>query len=136
MSAFDRLDPPWGDNPYDKKHLSDVLHDFAVVRGDLITDAARDQLYDAIRRQIAFAVHSVSPIAAPPGSHDYRFLPGAPQVLVWDGTDAVRLPDDAEPDDVFARGSLRPIAAAVLHARLQAAADLIPAALDNRKDAS
>lgn len=40
----------WGDVPYDSKTPAEVVHDYAVVRGDLCDQYARDQLADWIKR--------------------------------------------------------------------------------------
>lgn len=45
-------DLPWGDIPYDHKSVAEVVHDFAVVRGDLSEQYARDQLVSWINRMI------------------------------------------------------------------------------------
>lgn len=41
---------PWGDSPYDTKTPAEVVHDYAVVRGDLSAQYARDQLAGWIER--------------------------------------------------------------------------------------
>lgn len=41
---------PWGDWPYDHRTPAEVVHDFAVVRGDLSEQYARDQLSEWIER--------------------------------------------------------------------------------------
>lgn len=45
----------WGDAPYDHKTPAEVVHDFAVVRGDLSEQYARDQLAEWIERHAAAA---------------------------------------------------------------------------------
>lgn len=34
---------PWGEMPYDKRAVADVIYDYAVIRGDLTEQYARDQ---------------------------------------------------------------------------------------------
>ena len=46
---------PWGDLPYDRRSVGEMVHDFAVVRGDLSEQYARDQLVKAIERKLARA---------------------------------------------------------------------------------
>jgi hypothetical protein len=46
-------DIPWGDLPYDSKTPAEVVHDFAVIRGDLSEQYARDQLANWIERYAA-----------------------------------------------------------------------------------
>jgi hypothetical protein len=48
---------PWGDIPYDSKTPAQVVHDYAVIRGDLSEQYARDQLSGWIER---YAQHAVA----------------------------------------------------------------------------
>lgn len=54
------LGPEWGDLPYDRLTISQIVHDYVVTRGDLSEQYARDQLTRVIERHIAHAVDEVS----------------------------------------------------------------------------
>lgn len=47
--------PEWGDVPYDHRTPEQIVHDYAVVRGDLSEQYARDQLAAQWRRHVAAA---------------------------------------------------------------------------------
>lgn len=47
----------WGEWPYDSKAPAEVVHDYAVIRGDLSEQYARDQLAEWIER---YAAHSAA----------------------------------------------------------------------------
>lgn len=63
---------PWGHTAYDHMPVAMMVHDFAVTRGDLSEQYARDQLSNAIERKIAHVITGVrawcaiNEIAEPP----------------------------------------------------------------------
>lgn len=61
MSTLD-----WGDSPYDTKTPAEVVHDYAVTRGDLCEEYAREQLSGWIER---YAAHRASEALDEAGSH-------------------------------------------------------------------
>lgn len=44
---------PWGESPYDGKTPREVVDDYALVRGDLVAEYAREQLARWIERYAA-----------------------------------------------------------------------------------
>lgn len=48
----------WPYSPYDDKTIAEIVHDYAVIRGDLSEQYARDQLVTIIERRIAAALRT------------------------------------------------------------------------------